>query len=277
MLIFAASRRKSAENTELFQANAKTISALEQRLEDLKQTVSRQSRLINQLRAEPLGQAQAKPAQAPFDSEDLWVTLEPFVEQHLEDREERQRDEQREQMEEVMAKSRERRNQQLAKQLGLNPFQSEQLAKLRAEFQAKRREAMMPEEGQGFDPKRLPEILKQLKKEERMRLAGFLTLDQVEQYNNRSSRSVQVMSYSSGGDGAGASSEALNFSIQLPTGAIEASVIKTLTVGDDVSGAFTFEESEIFTEGKEPGEIIFDNGELPLLPLPPYPVPPPPE
>ena len=128
MLIFAASRRKSAENTELFQANAKTISALEQRLEDLKQTVSRQSRLINQLRAEPLGQAQAKPAQAPFDSEDLWVTLEPFVEQHLEDREERQRDEQREQMEEVMAKSRERRNQQLAKQLGLNPFQSEHLA-----------------------------------------------------------------------------------------------------------------------------------------------------
>jgi len=277
MLIFAASRRKSAENTELFQANAKTISALEQRLEDLKQTVSRQSRLINQLRAEPLGQAQAKPAQAPFDSEDLWVTLEPFVEQHLEDREERQRDEQREQMEEVMAKSRERRNQQLAKQLGLNPFQSEQLAKLRAEFQAKRREAMMPEEGQGFDPKRLPEILKQLKKEERMRLAGFLTLDQVEQYNNRSSRSVQVMSYSSGGDGAGASSEALNFSIQLPTGAIEASVIKTLTVGDDVSGAFIFEESEIFTEGEEPGEIIFDNGEPPLLPLPPYPVPPPPE
>jgi len=250
---------------------------LEQRLEDLKQTVSRQSRLINQLRAEPLGQAQAKPAQAPFDSEDLWVTLEPFVEQHLEDREERQRDEQREQMEEVMAKSRERRNQQLAKQLGLNPFQSEQLAKLRAEFQAKRREAMMPEEGQGFDPKRLPEILKQLKKEERMRLAGFLTLDQVEQYNNRSSRSVQVMSYSSGGDGAGASSEALNFSIQLPTGAIEASVIKTLTVGDDVSGAFIFEESEIFTEGEEPGEIIFDNGEPPLLPLPPYPVPPPPE
>ncbi len=277
MLIFAASRRKSAENTELFQANAKTISALEQRLEDLQQTVSRQSRLINQLRAEPLGQAQAKPAQAPFDSEDLWVTVEPFVEQHLEDREERQRDEQREQMEEVMAKSRERRNQQLAKQLGLNPFQSEQLAKLRAEFQAKRREAMMPEEGEPFDPKRMAEILKQLEEEERTRLAGFLTADQVDQYKSRSSRSVQVMSYSSGGDGAGASSEALNFSIQLPTGAIEASVIKTLTVGDDVSGAFIFEESEIFTEGEEPGEIIFDNGEPPLLPLPPYPVPPPPE
>ena len=108
-----------------------------------------------------------------------------------------------------------------------------------------------------------------------MRLAGFLTSDQVEQYNNRSSRSVQVMNYRSGGDGAGASSEALNFSIQLPTGAIEASAIQTLTVGDDVSEAFIFEESEIFTEGEEPGEIIFDNGEPPLLPLPPYPVPPP--
>ncbi len=95
--------------------------------------------------------------QAPFDSEDLWVTLEPFVEQHLEDREVRQREEQRQQMEDAMAKSRERRNQQLTKQLGLNPFQAEQLAKLRDEFQARRREAMMPEEGQGFDPKRLPE------------------------------------------------------------------------------------------------------------------------
>jgi predicted ribosome quality control (RQC) complex YloA/Tae2 family protein len=83
MLVFAASRRNSAENTELFQSNAKTISALEQRLEDLQQTVSRQSRLINQLRADPLGQARAELMQAPFDSEDLWVTLEPFVEQHL--------------------------------------------------------------------------------------------------------------------------------------------------------------------------------------------------
>ena len=276
-LVFAVSRNDNAEMTERLNSNAQTIETMERQLTDLQRTVSRQSRLINQLRAEPLGQAEAEPAPAPIDSEELMVSLEPFIEQYLEDREERRRDEQRERMEEAMAKSREHRNQQLAKQLGLNPFQSEQLAKLRAEFQAKRREAMMPEEGQGFDPKRLPEILKQLKKEERMRLAGFLTLDQVEQYNNRSSRSVQVMSYSSGGDGAGASSEALNFSIQLPTGAIEASVIKTLTVGDDVSGAFIFEESEIFTEGEEPGEIIFDNGELPLLPLPPYPVPPPPE
>ena len=273
MLVFIASRRKSAEIAERLQYSAQTVAELEQRLEDLQQTVGRQSRLINQLRAEPLGQPVGEPE--PIESEDLWVTLEPFVEQHLENREERKRDEQRQRREEAMAKSRERRNQQLAEQLGLNPFQAEQLAKLRDEFQARRREAMMPEEGQGFDPKRLPEILKQLKKEERMRLAGFLTSDQVEQYNNRSSRSVQVMNYRSGGDGAGASSEALNFSIQLPTGAIEASAIQTLTVGDDVSEAFIFEESEIFTEGEEPGEIIFDNGEPPLLPLPPYPVPPP--
>ena len=33
MLVFDASRRNSAENTELFQSNAKTFSALEQRLE----------------------------------------------------------------------------------------------------------------------------------------------------------------------------------------------------------------------------------------------------
>jgi hypothetical protein len=32
MLVFAASRRNSAENTELFQSNAKIFSALEQRM-----------------------------------------------------------------------------------------------------------------------------------------------------------------------------------------------------------------------------------------------------
>jgi hypothetical protein len=170
-------------------------------------------------------------------------------------------------MEEVMAKSRERRNQQLAKQLGLNPFQSEQLAKLRAEFQAKRREAMMPGGGEPMDIKRLPEILKQLKEEERTRLAGFLTPDQVDQYKNRSSRSVQVMSLGGGGDVSGALSDGLNFSIQLPSGAIGASAIQ-MTVGDDVSGAFVFGESKIFTEGEESGEIIFDAGELLLPPLP---------
>ncbi len=67
-----------------------------------------------------------------------------------------------------------------------------------------------------------------------------------------------------GGGVSGASSEALNFSIQ------------TLTVGAgaggdaDAGAAFIFEESEIFTEGEEPGEIPFDNGEPPLPPFPPF-------
>jgi hypothetical protein len=146
--------------------------------------------------------------------------------------------------------------------LCLNPFQSEQLA----EFQAKRREAMMPAEGESFDPTRLPEIIKQLKEEGQTRLAGFLTPDQVDQYKSRSSRSVQVMSMGGGGV-SGASSEGLNFSIQLPSGVIGASAMQ-MTVGSDVGDAFIFGESKIFTEGEEWGEIIFDAGELLLPPLP---------
>ena len=94
------------------------------------------------------------------------------------------------------------------------------------------------------------------------RLAGFLTPDQVGQYKSRSSRSVQVMSMG-GGSVSGASSEALNFSIQ------------TLTVGAgaDAGAAFIFEESEIFKEGEESGEILFDNGEPPQPPFPPFPPP----
>ncbi len=98
------------------------------------------------------------------------------------------------------------------------------------------------------------------------RLAGFLTPDQVGQYKSRSSRSVQVMSMGGGGV-SGASSEALNFSIQ------------TLTVGacdgacDDAGAAFIFQESEFFTEEEESGKILFDNGEPPLPPFPPFPPP----
>ncbi len=280
MLVFIASRRKSAEIAERLQYSAQTVAELEQRLEDLQQTVGRQSRLINQLRAEPLGQPVGEPE--PIESEDLWVTLEPFVEQHLENREERKRDEQRQRREEAMAKSRERHNQQLAEQLGLNPFQAEQLAKLRDEFQAKRRELLMPEEGEPFDPKRLPEILGRLEKEERTRLAGFLTPEQVNQYQNRSSQSVQFMSLGDG-DVAGALSEALNISIQIPPGAAGASAIRTLTVQGDTVGddgtALIIQESDFITEGEGSGEIIFEEGEPPLPPFPPlpFPVPPPPE
>ncbi len=280
MLVFIASRRQSDGITDRLQSNAQTVAELEQRLADLQQTVGRQSRLINQLRAEPPGQAQTEPGQAPLDGEDLWIAIESLVEQHLEDREQRQRDEQRQRREEAMARSRERRNQQLAKQLGLNPFQSQQLAKLRDEFQARRRELMKPEEGEPSDPKRLPEILGQLEKEERTRLAGFLTPEQVDQYQNHSSRSVQFMSLGDG-DVAGALSEALNISIQIPPGAAGASAIRTLTVqceavGDDAGAAFIIEESDFIADVEEPGELIFEEGEPPL-PFPPLPGPPPPE
>jgi anti-sigma28 factor (negative regulator of flagellin synthesis) len=279
-LIFAASRRKDPEMAALLQSNAKTIETLEQKLTDIQQTVGSQSQLINQLRVEAIGQAIATPGPATLDSEELWVTLEPLVEQHLEDREQRKRDANRQRKEEAMAKSREHRNQQLAEQLGLNPFQSEHLAKLRAEIQDKRREAMMPEEGEPFDPKRLPGILEQLEEEEQLRLAGFLTADQIEQYKKRTSQSVQFMSFGSDNEGSSPLSGAMNFSIQLPAGAVGASAIRTLTVlgdveGDGASAAVFIEESDFFTEGEEPGEIILDNGEP--LPFPPLPLPPPEE
>ena len=279
-LIFAASRRKDPEMAALLRSNVKTIETLEQKLTDLQQTVGRQSQLINRLRVEPLGQAIAAPGPATLDSEELWGTLEPLVEQHLEDREQRKRDANRQRKEEAMAKSREHRNQQLAEQLSLNPFQSEQMAKLRAEIQDKRREAMMPEEGEPFDPKRLPGILEQLEKEEQLRLAGFLTTDQVEQYKKHTSQTVQFMSLGGDNEGPSPLSGAMNFSIQLPAGAVGASAIRTLTVqgdveGDGASAAVFIEESDFFTEGEELGEIILDNGEL-LLP-PPFPLPPPPE
>ena len=279
-LIFAASRRKDPEMAALLQSNAKTIETLEQKLTDIQQAVGRQSQLINQLRVEAIGQAIATPGPATLDSEELWVTLEPLVEQHLEDREQRKRDANRQRKEEAMAKSREHRNQQLAEQLGLNPFQSEHLAKLRAEIQDKRREAMMPEEGEPFDPKRLPGILEQLQEEEQLRLAGFLTADQIEQYKKRTSQSVQFMSFGSDNEGPSPLSGAMNFSIQLPAGAVGASAIRTLTVlgdveGDGASAAVFIEESDFFTEGEEAGEIILYNGEP--LPFPPLPLPPPEE
>ena len=279
-LIFAASRRKDPEMAALLQSNAKTIETLEQKLTDIQQAVGRQSQLINQLRVEPIGQAIATPGPATLDSEELWVTLEPLVEQHLEDREQRKRDANRQRKEEAMAKSREHRNQQLGEQLGLNPFQSEHLAKLRAEIQDKRREAMMPEEGEPFDPKRLPGILEQLQEEEQLRLAGFLTADQIEQYKKRTSQSVQFMSFGSDNEGSSPLSGAMNFSIQLPAGAVGASAIRTLTVlgdveGDGASAAVFIEESDFFTEGEEAGEIILYNGEP--LPFPPLPLPPPEE
>ena len=85
------------------------------------------------------------------------------------------------------------------------------------------------------------------------------------------------------GDVAGALSEALNISIQIPPGAAGASAIRTLTVQGDAVGddgtALIIQESDFITEGEGLGEIIFEEGEPPLPPFPPlpFPVPPPPE
>ena len=98
--------------------------------------------------------------------------MEPFVEQHMEDREVRKREEAQQKIEEAMAKSRERRNEQLAEQLGLNPFQAEQLAKVRADFQ-QRRDDMFKAGGGIANPQELPEKLKVIKEEEQQALAGF--------------------------------------------------------------------------------------------------------
>jgi len=165
MLLVIASRRKSAEVAEQLQSSEQTVAELEQQLSELSQTVSRQSLLINQLRAEPL------------------------------------------------------------------------------------------------DPKRLPEILKQLKQEERMRLAGFLTPEQLDQYSNRSSQSVQVMSFAGQADGdvVGGLVEGLNLSVQMAPEPIGTSSIR-MTV-NEAGEAIVIEESE----------IIFEDGEPPLPPFPPPP------
>ena len=275
MMVVIASRRKSAEVAKRLQSSEQTVAELEQQLGALRQTVGRQSRLINQLRAEPLGQASLDdPGAVLLESDDLWVALEPFVEQHLEDREARQREEKRQRREEAMAKSRERRNRQLAEQLGLNPFQAEQLAKVRDEFQAMRRDAMMPEEGEPLDLGRMKEILQQLNEDEQQRLARLLTPEQMEQYQNRSSRAVQVMSFAGQADGAGGSIEGLNFSLQMTPSAIGTSSIR-MTVGDEAGEAVVIENRDLIVGDGEAGEFIFEEGEPPLPPLPPFPPPPP--
>ena len=273
MMVVIASRRKSAEVAKRLQSSEQTVAELEQQLGALRQTVGRQSRLINQLPAEPLGQAALDdPGEVLLESDDLWVALEPFVEQHLEDREARQREEKRQRREEAMAKSRERRNRQLADQLGLNPFQSEQLVKVRDEFQAKRRDAVMPEEGEPLDPGRMKEILQQLNEDEQERLARFLTPEQMEQYQNRSSRAVQVMSFAGQADGA--LIEGLNLSLQMAPDAIGTSSIR-MTLGDETGEAGVIEDRDLIVGDGEAGEFIFEEGEPPLPPLPPFPPPPP--
>ena len=76
---------------------------------------------------------------------------------------------------------RERRIQKLAEKLGLNPFQTEQVARINQEFEFKRRDLI-----QGEDPSLLDDELanrmKALKEEEHDQLARILTPEQLGQY-----------------------------------------------------------------------------------------------
>ena len=88
--------------------------------------MNRQSHVIERLSNEPISTSDDEPAEVVDSSfaggEQLWAVIEPFVEKHIEDREVHMREEAHQKMVEAMAKSRERRNEQLAEKLDLNPF-----------------------------------------------------------------------------------------------------------------------------------------------------------
>ena len=221
MLVFAVNRAGSQESAPS-EEQTQEIAALKQSISELQQTVKKQSRVIEQLSNGTVTVDEGGTIE-PLDSsfaggEELWAVMEPFVEQHMEDREVRKREEAQQKIEEAMAKSRERRNEQLAEQLGLNPFQAEQLAKVRADFKQRRDD--MFKVGVGItNPQELPEKLNVIKEEKQQALAGFLTADQLEKYNKHHGSS-RVFSFA--GDGqegiAGAVGRALNFSINIPDG-----------------------------------------------------------
>ena len=244
MLVFAVNRagsQKSAPSEEQTQE----IAALKQSISELQQTVKKQSRVIEQLSNGTVTVDEGGTTE-PLDSsfaggEELWAVMEPFVEQHMEDREVRKREEAQQKIEEAMAKSRERRNEQLAEQLGLNPFQAEQLAKVRADFKQRRDD--MFKVGVGItNPQELPEKLNVIKEEKQQALAGFLTADQLEKYNKHHG-STRVFSFA--GDGqegiAGAVGRALNFSINIPDGeAGPVPEIQAITIDASEEGAPVF-------------------------------------
>ena len=179
----------------------------------------------------------------------------------MEDREVRKREEAQQKIEVAMAKSRERRNEQLAEQLGLNPFQAEQLAKVRADFK-KRRDDMFKAGGGIANPKELPEKLKVIKEEEQQALVGFLTADQLEKYNKRHG-SARVFSFA--GDGqegiAGAVGRALNFSINIPDGeAGPVPEIQAFTI--DASA----EDAPVFLNGGDGAAVIQSETRIISLP-----------
>ncbi len=244
MLVFAVNRSSSQEG-ELTGQQAQEIAALQQSISELQQTVKNQSRIIEQLSDVGISIEAGNETESLDSSfaggEDLWAVMEPFVEQHIEDREVRKREEAQQKIEDAMAKSRERRNEQLAEQLGLNPFQAEQLAKVRADFK-QRRDDLFNAGGGIAKPKELPEQLKAIKEEEQQALAGFLTADQLEQYSKRNA-SARVFSFT--GDGqegiAGAVGRALNFSINLPDGELgPPPEIQAITIDASAEGAPVF-------------------------------------
>jgi len=244
MLVFAVNRaglQESAPSEEQTQE----IAALKQSISELQQTVKKQSRVIEQLSNGTVTVDEGGTTE-PLDSsfaggEELWAVMEPFVEQHMEDREVRKREEAQQKIEEAMAKSRERRNEQLAEQLGLNPFQAEQLAKVRADFKQRRDD--MFKVGVGItNPQELPEKLNVIKEEKQQALAGFLTADQLEKYNKHHG-STRVLSFAGDGqDGiAGAVGRALNFSINIPDGeAGPVPEIQAITIDASAEGAPVF-------------------------------------
>ena len=150
MLFFAATR-SSLQESELSGQQTKEISSLKQSIADLQKTVNRQSQVIERLSNKPISTSDDEPAKVVDSSfaggEQLWVVIEPFVEKHIEHREVHMLEEAHQKMEEAMTKSRERRNEHLAEKLDLNPFQTEQLAKVREEFKQKRDELLMANGG----------------------------------------------------------------------------------------------------------------------------------
>jgi len=254
MLVFAVNRAGSQESAPS-EEQTQEIAALKQSISELQQTVKKQSRVIEQLSNGTVTVDEGGTTE-PLDSsfaggEELWAVMEPFVEQHMEDREVRKREEAQQKIEEAMAKSRERRNEQLAEQLGLNPFQAEQLAKVRADFKQRRDD--MFKVGVGItNPQELPEKLNVIKEEKQQALAGFLTADQLEKYNKHHG-STRVFSFA--GDGqegiAGAVGRALNFSINIPDG--EAGPVPEIQVITVEAGA---EGAPVFLNGGDGAAVI---------------------
>ena len=244
MLVFAVNRAGSQESAPS-EEQTQEIAALKQSISELQQTVKKQSRVIEQLSNGTVTVDEGGTTE-PLDSsfaggEELWAVMEPFVEQHMEDREVRKREEAQQKIEEAMAKSRERRNEQLAEQLGLNPFQAEQLAKVRADFK-QRRDDLFKAGGGIANPQELPEKLNAIKEEEKQALAGFLTADQLEKYNKRHA-SARVISFAADGQEgiAGAVDQALNFSINIPDGeAGPVPEIQAITIDASAEGAPVF-------------------------------------